>query len=107
MEETVQRHELLYRVIKRSQPDSMDEKGRPTSALFKQDNGVSVDRDGDRDEKIIIKTFKERSIKDLRDWLKLKLTYVLITISLLFLKPHLIFIMQKFSKMKTKFHWGN
>ena len=60
MEETVQRNELLYRVIKRSQPDSMDEKGRPTSALFKQDNGVSVDRDGDRDEEVIIKTFKER-----------------------------------------------
>lgn len=60
MEEKVQRNELLYRVIKRSQPDSMDEKGRPTSALFKQDNGVSVDRDGDRDEEVIIKTFKDR-----------------------------------------------
>lgn len=60
MEETVQRNELLYRVIKRSQPDSMDEKGRPTSALFKQDNGVSVDRDGDRSEEVIIQTFKER-----------------------------------------------
>lgn len=60
MEETVQRNELLYRVIKRSQPDSMDEKGRPTSALFKQDNGVSVDRDGDRKEEVIIKTFKDR-----------------------------------------------
>lgn len=60
MEETVQRNELLYRVIKRSKPDSMDEKGRPTSALFKQDNGVSVDRDGDRKEEVIIKTFKKR-----------------------------------------------
>ncbi len=60
MEETVQRNELLYRVIKRSQPDSMDEKGRPTSALFKQEDGVSVDRDGERKEKVIIKTFKER-----------------------------------------------
>ena len=60
MEETVQRNELLYRVIKRSQPDSMDDKGRPTSALFKQDNGVSVDRDGDRKEEVIIKTFKDR-----------------------------------------------
>ena len=60
MEETVQRNELLYRVIKRSQPDSMDEKGRPTSALFKQDNGVSVDRDGGRNEEVIIKMFRER-----------------------------------------------
>ena len=72
MEETVQRHELLYRVIKRSQPDSMDEKGRPTSALFKQDNGVSVDRDGDRDEKIIIKTFKERFDKRFKGLVKVK-----------------------------------
>ena len=38
----------------------MDENGRPTSALFKQDNGVSVDRDGNRSEDIIIKKFKER-----------------------------------------------
>lgn len=60
MEKTVQRNELLYRMIKRSQPDSMDEKGRPTSALFKQDNGVSVDRDGSRGEEEIIQTFKKR-----------------------------------------------
>lgn len=60
MEEKVQRNELLYRGIKRSQPDTIDEKGRPTSALFKQDDGVSVDRDGDRSEEVIIKTFKER-----------------------------------------------
>lgn len=60
MEETVQRNELLYRVIKRSQPDSMDKNGRPTSALFKQDDGVSVDRDGGRNEEVIIKTFRER-----------------------------------------------
>ena len=50
----------------------MDEKGRPTSALFKQDNGVSVDRDGDRDEKIIIKTFKERFDKRFKGLVKVK-----------------------------------
>ena len=60
MEETVQENELLYRMIKRSQPDSMDEKGRPTSALFKQDDGVSVDRDGERTEEVVIKAFKDR-----------------------------------------------
>ncbi|MCD8022175.1 MAG: hypothetical protein LUF30_04125 [Lachnospiraceae bacterium] len=38
----------------------MDEYGRPTSALFKQDNGVSVDRDGQRSEKTIIYAFKDR-----------------------------------------------
>ena len=58
MEETVQRDEMLYRVIKRSQPDTIDGKGNPTSALFKQEDGVSVDRDGDRDESVIVGTFK-------------------------------------------------
>ena len=60
MEETVQRHEILYRAVKRSQPDTMDENGHPTSALFKQADGVSVDRDGGREEKIIIDAFKNR-----------------------------------------------
>ena len=70
MEETVQRNELLYRVIKRSQPDSMNEKGRPTSALFKQENGVSVDRDGERSEDVIIETFKERFDKRFKGLVK-------------------------------------
>lgn len=60
MEETVQRNEMLYRVIKRSQPDTMDNDGHPTSALFKQEDGVSVDRDGERDEQDIIRAFKDR-----------------------------------------------
>ena len=60
MEEAVQRNEMLYRVIKRSQPDTMDNDGHPTSALFKQEDGVSVDRDGERDEQDIIRAFKER-----------------------------------------------
>ena len=60
MEATVQRNEVLYRMIKRSQPDAMDEDGHPTSALFKQENGVSVDRDGGREEEEIIKKFKDR-----------------------------------------------
>lgn len=70
MEETVQRNELLYRVIKRSQPDSMNEKGRPTSALFKQENGVSVDRDGERNEVAIIETFKARFDKRFKGLVK-------------------------------------
>lgn len=55
--------ENLYRVIKRSRPDSLNENGCPTSALFKQENGVSVDRDGGRNEKVIIKTFSQRFTK--------------------------------------------
>lgn len=60
MEMCIQRNELLYRVIKRSQPNTIDNNRRPTSALFKQDDGVSVDRDGGRNEKIITETFKNR-----------------------------------------------
>jgi len=48
----------LYRVVKRSQPATIDELGNPTSALFKQDDGVSVDRDGGRLETEIIDRFK-------------------------------------------------
>ena len=60
METVVQREEILYRVIKRSQPDTVDNNGHPTSALFKQEDGVSVDRDGERRESTIIETFKNR-----------------------------------------------
>lgn len=50
----------------------MDEKGRPTSALFKQDNGVSVDRDGCRDEKMIIETFRNRFDKRFKGLVKVR-----------------------------------
>lgn len=57
--EKVQKTEQLYRVVKRSQPDALNAEGKPTSALFKQDDGVSVDRDGGRLETIIIDRFKK------------------------------------------------
>lgn len=60
MDKTVVRSEILYRAVKRSQPDTIDEHGKPTPALFKDDNGVSVDRDGDRFEPEIIDCFKNR-----------------------------------------------
>ncbi|MCD7842873.1 MAG: hypothetical protein LUG56_10440 [Lachnospiraceae bacterium] len=41
----------------------MDDHGNPTSALFKQENGVSVDRDGGRKENAVIRTFRERFSK--------------------------------------------
>ena len=59
MNETVLRSEKLYRVIKRSRPDTIDQ-DVPTSALFRRDDGVSVDRDGDRPEDEIIACFKDR-----------------------------------------------
>ena len=57
--EKVQKTEQLYRVVKRYQPDALNAEGKPTSALFKQDDGVSVDRDGGRLETIIIDRFNE------------------------------------------------
>lgn len=63
MNKVVTPGEKLYRVIKRSQPDSMQPNGRPSSGLFKQKNGVSVDRDGCRTESEIIQTFRERFTK--------------------------------------------
>ena len=44
--------ELLYRAIHPSFWN--EEEDRPSSALFKDNNGVSVDRDGERREKDII-----------------------------------------------------
>ena len=43
----VLKHELLYRAIKRSRPNWLDQ-GIPTSAMFKDEKGNSVDRDGKR-----------------------------------------------------------
>ena len=60
MNNTISQSETLYRAVKRSQPDTIDENGKPTPALFKDENGVSVDRDGDRCESEIIECFKNR-----------------------------------------------
>lgn len=58
MNERVTRDELLYRVVKRSCPDAISEDGHPTPALFKDDAGVSVGRDGDRAESAILTSFR-------------------------------------------------
>jgi len=60
MEKRVVANEELYRLVKRSQPDTIDMNGRATSALFKQNDGVSVDRDGGRIEESIVNTFRSR-----------------------------------------------
>ena len=72
METVVQREEILYRVIKRSQPDTVDNNGHPTSALFKQEDGVSVDLDGERRESTIIETFKNRFEKRFKGLVKVQ-----------------------------------
>lgn len=43
MKELLDENEKLYRAIKRSKPGWLDH-GKPTSAMFKDDDGVSVDR---------------------------------------------------------------
>lgn len=55
MEPTIKNHEKLYRAVKLAKPQLWDEEnGRPSSALFKDSKGVSVDRDGNRSETEII-----------------------------------------------------
>lgn len=52
-------YELLYRAVKKTDPDSFIN-NEPCAALFIDKRGTSVDRDGDRNEKAIIESFKER-----------------------------------------------
>lgn len=55
LSEKIQESEELYRAVKRSKPDWLDGRNIPTSAMFKEANGVSVDRDGGRNEPEIIR----------------------------------------------------
>lgn len=53
--------ERLYKAIKKSIPAQWNERlDQPTSAAFKDSQGVSVDRKGDRSDREIIYSFKER-----------------------------------------------
>ena len=55
LNEKIQESEDLYRAVKRSRPDWLDGNNIPTSAMFKDNNGVSVDRDGGRNVAEIIR----------------------------------------------------
>lgn len=50
----ISRDEKLYRVIKRSKPEWLIDNNTVTPALFKDPEGISVDRDGGRDESDVI-----------------------------------------------------
>lgn len=63
--DTVKDTERLYRAVKRSRPGWLDY-GKPTSAMFRDSNGVSVDRDGERDEDDIIDAQKTNFGKRLK-----------------------------------------
>ncbi|MBQ7168566.1 MAG: hypothetical protein IJR63_01520 [Synergistaceae bacterium] len=58
----IQNHERLYRAVKRSKSYWLDSQNRPTSAMFKDVNGVSVDRDGGREEPEIVRFMCEVSL---------------------------------------------
>ena len=64
------RDEKLYRVIKRSMPKWVqqlkDEQGcyHPTPAMYKDDKGISVDRDEGRKEDEVIQSIKEGQFAD-------------------------------------------
>lgn len=61
METEILSHEKLFRAIKRSTPVLWDnEKNKPSSAAFKDSNGVSVDRDADRSNDQIKESFSLR-----------------------------------------------
>lgn len=54
--------EILYRVVRESYPDAFVN-GKPTAALFMDEKGASVDRDGGRTEEDIIASFKRKFAK--------------------------------------------
>ena len=71
----IREHEQLYRAVKRSRPDWLDGRNIPTSAMFKDTNGVSVDRDGGRDKSEIISFMCEVSLpKRVKGIVKLSVT---------------------------------
>lgn len=60
MKETIEKHEKLYRMVIMNPNYWKNELGKPSSAVFKDSKGVSVDRDGSRSELNITETFIER-----------------------------------------------
>ena len=63
---------FLNRVIKRNAFQAIDKNGNITSALFKQVNGVSVSRDGNRKEEEIVEKLKGQFGKRFKGLAKLK-----------------------------------
>ncbi|EET62135.1 hypothetical protein BRYFOR_05799 [Marvinbryantia formatexigens DSM 14469] len=57
--EKIENTEMLYRAVRISDPDGFIS-GKPTAALFMDEKGVSVDRDGERTEQEIVETFRKR-----------------------------------------------
>lgn len=62
MNSTIDRSEYLYRSVPNKPGFWKNEFGRPTSALFKTspNNGISVDRGGERKDDVIVDSFISR-----------------------------------------------
>ena len=59
LSDTIDKSEKLYRVVKRSTPNCLTSSRKATPALFKDPNGVSVDRDGGRPEEESVQFMKD------------------------------------------------
>ena len=57
--DAIEDNEMLYRAVRKSYPDGF-KNGKATPALFLDPDGASVDRDGERDESVIIDILKNR-----------------------------------------------
>ena len=55
----IEDYEMLYRVVRNSYPDAFID-GKPTAALFMDEKGASVERDGGRSEDEIISMCRSR-----------------------------------------------
>lgn len=60
MDDKIEPSEKLYRMVLRKPDYWKKENGKPTSAVFKDSSGCSVDRDGQRPAQLIIDAFNSR-----------------------------------------------
>ncbi len=67
--ERIDDSEILYRTVRESYPNAFIN-GKPTAAIFISNGGTSVDRDGGRDESVIIEQCKWR-FKDYKSTVKI------------------------------------
>lgn len=63
MESRIDESENLYRAIKRSKPDWLDN-GKPTSAMYKDCNGNSVDRGDNRKDSDVVAFMEKGTFKN-------------------------------------------
>ncbi|MFD0825872.1 hypothetical protein ACT8ZR_09355 [Neobacillus sp. M.A.Huq-85] len=64
MDNIITCEEKLFRMVIRNPNFWKTQEGRPSSALFKDSKGVSVDRDGKRDRSMIVNSFINRFGED-------------------------------------------